>query len=71
MAGKMCPHCGKLTFFETPQGRECTKCGFEMILPSNSGKGGKGKKCANCGKYTIFNEKCTSCGAQYIFPKSK
>lgn len=69
MAGKMCPKCGKATFFETPTGRECSKCGATMKSPANSGKGGMGKKCANCGKSTVFNNKCTNCGATYNFPK--
>ncbi len=49
MAGKMCPKCGKATFFETPTGRECSKCGATMKNPTINGKGGKGKKCSNCG----------------------
>lgn len=69
MAGKMCPKCGKATFFETPTGRECSKCGASMKNPANSGKGGMGRKCSNCGKSTVFNNKCTSCGATYNFSK--
>jgi len=48
---------------------KCSKCGFEMIIPPNSGKGGRGKKCANCGKLTVFNNKCNNCGAIYKMPK--
>ena len=40
-----------------------------MNVPSNAGKGGKGKKCAHCGKFTVFNNGCSSCGAVYKFPK--
>lgn len=67
MAGKICPNCGKFTFFLSIDGRKCTNCGFTMILAPNEGKGGKGKKCSNCGKNTVFNNKCTSCGATYSF----
>lgn len=65
MAGKRCPECGQFTFFTTTTGRKCTKCNYEMILPVNDGKGGKGTKCSNCNKFTVFNGKCTSCGAIY------
>jgi len=69
MAGKMCPSCGKATFFETPTGRECSKCGATMKIPTNEGKGGKGKKCSNCGKSTVSNDRCSKCGATYKLPK--
>lgn len=65
MAGKRCPSCGAFTFFETASGRKCTKCGYEMILPVNEGKGGKGSKCANCNRYTVFHGVCSNCGARY------
>lgn len=65
MAGMMCPKCEQMTFFKTPTGRKCSKCGYEMIVPPNNGKGGQGNKCYNCGKNTVFNDKCTSCGAIY------
>lgn len=65
MAGMMCPKCGKATFFKTPTGRKCTKCGFEMVIPVNEGKGGRGKKCPNCGKMTVFGNKCSTCGATF------
>jgi len=71
MAGKMCPNCGQLTFFESPNGRVCSKCGFEMSLPINSGKGGKGQKCSNCGKFTVFENQCNNCGATYRLPKKR
>ncbi len=65
MAGKLCPKCGKFTFFENSVGRKCSKCGFTMIVPANEGKGGKGTKCSNCNKMTVFDNKCRSCGAIY------
>ena len=65
MAGKMCPDCGKMTFFETPTGRKCSKCGYTMILKSGGGKGGPGRKCSNCGKMTVFDNRCRNCGATY------
>lgn len=65
MAGKLCPKCGKFTFFESTSGRKCSKCGFTMTVPANSGKGGRGTKCANCGKLTVFDNKCRSCGATF------
>lgn len=65
MAGKMCPDCGKMTFFQTPTGRKCSQCGYTMTLIPNSGKGGRGRKCSNCGKFTVFDDKCNSCGAMY------
>lgn len=65
MAGKLCPKCGKQTFFVSSFGRKCTKCGYTMILPANEGKGGRGQKCSNCGKLTVFNSKCRNCGAIY------
>lgn len=65
MAGKMCPKCGKYTFFENTSGRKCSKCGYTMILPANNGKGGRGQKCSNCNKLTVFDGKCRNCGAQY------
>ncbi len=67
MAGKACPHCGEFTFFATNDGRKCTKCDYTMILPPNEGRWGKGKKCSNCGKNTVFNHKCKNCGATYSF----
>jgi DNA-directed RNA polymerase subunit M len=66
MAGKKCPQCGENTFFETPTGRECTKCKYTMILPANDGKGGQGKRCSHCGENKVFNGKCRNCGAQYF-----
>ena len=63
-AGKMCTECGKYTFITTPTGRECSKCGYKMVV--NPGPG-KGKKCANCNKYQVFDGKCRNCGASYSF----
>lgn len=65
MAGMMCPKCGKQTFHKSPTGRLCSNCGYEMIVPANSGKGGLGRKCSNCGKMQVFNNVCRNCGATY------
>lgn len=54
MAGKMCPKCGKYTFFESNAGRTCSKCGYTMTLPANNGKGGRVQKCTNCNKLTVL-----------------
>ena len=55
MPGKICPRCNQYTFFETTNGRKCTKCGYTMTVPANDGKGGRGQKCSNCGQFTVFN----------------
>lgn len=65
MAGMMCPKCGKRTFHRSLTGRECSNCGYKMIVPANAGKGGKGTRCSNCGKMQVFNGKCRGCGAYY------
>ena len=65
MAGAKCPKCHELTFFSTPSGRKCSHCGYEMKVPANSGKGGRGDLCSNCKKYTVFDGKCRNCGATY------
>jgi DNA-directed RNA polymerase subunit RPC12/RpoP len=65
MAGKMCPSCGEQTFFTTPTGRQCTRCGHEMILPANKGKGGRGVLCSHCGENKVFGGTCRGCGAKY------
>lgn len=65
MAGQVCPKCRKKTFFQTGTGRKCTNCGFEMKVPPNGGKGGPGQRCSNCGRLTVFNGKCSHCGATY------
>lgn len=65
MAGMECPKCKELTFFKKSTGRECSKCGYTMNISANNGKGGKGKKCSNCGEYKVFNEQCRGCGATY------
>lgn len=65
MAGMTCPNCGEMTFFKTPRGRKCTKCGYEMVIPANDGKGGRGTRCPNCGKLTVFHGRCTNCGAEF------
>ena len=65
MAGKRCPKCNQLTFFVNGRIGECKKCGYKMQVPANEGKGGKGKKCLNCGKFTVFANICSYCGARY------
>ena len=65
MAGKVCPQCGRPTFFKTGLRGKCTKCNFSMTIPPNEGKWGKGQKCLNCGRMTVFNGNCSNCGAQY------
>jgi primosomal protein N' len=69
MAGKMCPNpkCGKQTFFETPTGRQCSRCGYTMTLPANEGKGGQGKRCSRCGENKVRDGNCRGCGAKYFF----
>lgn len=67
MAGQVCPKCNQQTFFTTSYGRKCSKCGYTMTLPPNNGKGGRGGKCNNCKKFTVFNCVCKSCGAKYSF----
>lgn len=64
--GKVCPKCGRRTLFEHGSYLECTKCGYKMIIPTPGGKGGKGQKCPNCGKFTFFGGKCRSCGAREV-----
>lgn len=65
MPGMICPNCSKPTFFKTGTGRQCTQCGYTMKVPPNNGVGGKGSVCSNCGKFTVFNGKCTKCSAEY------
>ncbi|MDE6671028.1 MAG: hypothetical protein K2K16_02405 [Ruminococcus sp.] len=64
MAGKLCPKCGNFTLFETLTGRKCTKCGYGVYVPPNNGKGGRGQKCPICNSMSMFNGKCTKCGAK-------
>lgn len=65
MAGKRCPSCEEYTFFQTSTGRKCSKCGYEMIIPANEGKGGRGQRCSNCNQFTVFDQRCRNCGAIY------
>lgn len=67
MAGKKCPICKKLTFVMNGRSGECNTCGYTMRVPANVGKGGKGKKCLNCGRFTVFNDSCDNCGARYSY----
>ena len=75
MAGKQCPYCKEMTFFKSPKGRECSKCGTTVKTAANQGKGGSGMKCAICSEKTVFREpdgvkaSCRTCGAAYTFPK--
>lgn len=39
--------------FETPTGRECSKCGFAVTAPINDGKGGKGYQCPILGIFPL------------------
>lgn len=61
-AGTKCPKCGNMTFIKTKLGRKCSICRYEMIVPVGAGRG---KKCSNCGKYQVFNNKCRNCKAEY------
>ena len=61
MPGKICPSCGKATFFN----QKCSSCGLSMKVLVNDGKGGRGKKCPNCGKYTVFSGRCNNCYASF------
>lgn len=69
MPGSQCPNCGKATFFVNEKGGLCNNCGYKMKDHPNGGKGGKGKKCPICKKFTLFGDKetqrfkCTNCGA--------
>lgn len=68
MAGKLCPNCKQFTFFKTVgENRECTKCGYRMVVPIQSK--GRGERCPNCGKLTVQNQGgrkcCTNCGATF------
>lgn len=65
MPGRKCPKCGQATFFVNARTGECKSCGYKMQIPPNEGKGGKGKKCTNCGRFTVFNDICSNCGARY------
>ena len=62
-----CLNCAKLTFFIKGVEGKCNECGYKMSVPPNDGKGGKGGKggkCPFCGKYRVFNEICSECGAK-------
>jgi DNA-directed RNA polymerase subunit RPC12/RpoP len=70
MAGKVCPGCGRQTFFEVPGGRRCTKCGTEMLVPVSSEGDVRGAKCPNCGKFQVFDDQCRNCGATFVIKKA-
>lgn len=64
--GARCPKCKRPCLIKTENGgRRCTNssCGYEVVLPANGGKGGKGRRCVVCGKYKVFNGHCRNCGA--------
>lgn len=64
MAGRLCLGCGQRTLFATTDGKyRCSKCGYELSVPVNGGRGGRGKRCPICKRYTFHNGKCSSCGA--------
>lgn len=70
MAGKVCPKCEKNTFFITSgENRKCSnpECGCKMTVPPHEHKGGRGEKCSNCRKFTVFKNVCSNpnCGARY------
>lgn len=54
-----------IDFFVNGRNGECKNCGCKMQIPANEGRGEKGKKCLNCGSYTVFNGVCSNCGARY------
>lgn len=64
MAGAKCPKCEELTVFEDPieNGKQCSKCGYKATIKPGSGRG---TRCMLCGKQTVFNGKCTNCGAKH------
>ena len=66
MAGSRCPSCKQLTFFTTPTGKECSKCGYKATTPAKAdGTGGKGQRCSICKRFTVFDGKCRKCGTKY------
>ena len=71
MSGKKCPHCGKLTYFDTNVGGKCNACGYQGITPPLGGVGGKGQRCLHCGKFQVFHGKCRNCGTIYKIPDEK
>ena len=68
MAGMKCPNCGKLTYFKTPTGGQCSQCGYTGTTSPLGGQGGKGQRCLHCGKYQVFNGKCRNYGETYSVP---
>ena len=69
MAGSQCPFCGEMTFFRTPTGGKCSKCGMTAHKPANGGKGGQGRKCPICKERTVFIDgdagSCRTCGTTF------
>jgi ribosomal protein L37AE/L43A len=75
--GQKCPSCGKLTFQESDQVRQCSKCGAVGWIggegPEDMPK--PGKTCGTCGKRTLKKVgtngdvtimHCFTCAATYI-----
>ena len=71
MAGRKCPNCGNLTYFDTFTGGRCNVCGFEGTTSPLGGTGGKGRLCMHCGRYQVFNGKCRNCGTTYSISGKK
>jgi hypothetical protein len=61
-----CPKCGNRTFHQTPNGRECSRCGYDINFPGGIDGG---HQCHHCGKRAVFENQgvmtCKNCGAQY------
>ena len=61
-----CPKCGNRTFHQKPNGRECSRCGYDANF---SGGIDRGLRCHICDKYTVFENQgvksCRNCGARY------
>ena len=63
MAGKFCPQCGRQTFFQSLDGRACSKCNFKVVNPKTIQEEAGYVKCLSCGKYKNRVGSCPSCGA--------
>lgn len=77
MAGKLCPNCGRLTFYKTVEGgRQCTACNYEMRIPKEKSTKAykpkvRGERCSNCNTFNVVNKRCLKCGAIFILPEQK
>lgn len=65
MPGKVCPVCKHKTIRETPTGAKCNHPGCPFVMKVPSPAPGKGTRCLNCGKYTVYDNKCRNCGAKF------